>query len=82
MNIPGTGYVGVGEVTDSVVPVDNFQVEDGNGQVVPITALPLDAAEMTKVTDNPEKAEHLVRVASVGSKRSLASDHAWPSVRE
>ena len=62
VNIPGTGYVGVGEVTEPVVPVDDFQVDDGNGKVVPITALPLDAAEMIKVTDNPEKGEYLVRV--------------------
>lgn len=64
VNIPGTGYVGVGIVEEAVVPIDEFLVKDANGQNVPITAVP--GLKITKksppVTDNPEKGEYLVRV--------------------
>jgi hypothetical protein len=62
VNVPGTGYVGVGEVTESVVPVDEFCVDDGNKQMVSIISLPIKAAGMGQAKDDPEKAEHLVRV--------------------
>ena len=60
--MPGTGYVGVGKVQEAVVPVDEFVVsEDGEKQVRLVTVAEK-AAQMTKVSDDPEKAEHLVRV--------------------
>ncbi len=63
INIPGgTGYVGVGEVVEPVVPIDEFMVDNGSGQRVPITTLPLKAARHTTMKANPEKAEHLVRI--------------------
>ncbi len=62
VNIPGIGYVGVGEVVDSVVPIDEFMVDDGTGKRVPITSLPLKAARHTTMAINPEKAEHFVRI--------------------
>ena len=62
VNIPGTGYVGVGEVTEGRVPVEEFLVPDDSGQRVPITSLPLKIAAATKSSDSNEKAEYLVRV--------------------
>lgn len=62
VNIPATGYVGVGEVTESRVPVEQFLIPDTSGKSVPITELPLKIAKSPKSTDNPEKAEYLVRV--------------------
>lgn len=62
VNIPGTGYVGVGKVEATRVPVEDFMAADGSGGQVPITALPLKIAASVKSTDDPEKAEYLVRV--------------------
>jgi hypothetical protein len=62
VNIPGTGYVGVGIVEEPRVPVEEFMAPDGNGNRVPITELPLHIARATRYADNPEQAEYLVRV--------------------
>lgn len=45
-----------------MVPIDDFLVDDGNGKQVPITQLPLKAANHTTKAQDPEKAEHMVRV--------------------
>lgn len=60
MNIPQTGYVGVGIVTESAQPVKEFTV-DVDGKQTPILELPL-RADMTRDVDDPEKCEYLVRV--------------------
>ena len=62
VNIPGLGYVGVAEVVDSRVPVDEFLVDDSKGNKVPICSLDLSASKMNRASDNPEKAEYLVPV--------------------
>ncbi len=63
VNIPGgVGYVGVGVVKELVVPIDEFMVDAGNGKLVPITSLPLRAANHTTVAKDPDKAEHMVRI--------------------
>ncbi len=62
VNIPGTGYVGVGKVTAGRVAVDDFMAETDDGRQVPITQLPLAVAKAAKAADNPETAEYLVRV--------------------
>ena len=62
VNIPGTGYVGVGKVTEGRVAVDDFMAETDDGRRVPITQLPLAVAKAAKAADNPETAEYLVRV--------------------
>ncbi len=63
VNIPGgVGYVGVGEIVDPVVPIDEFMVDDEAGRRVPITSLPLQAAKHATMATNPEKAEHFVRI--------------------
>jgi len=62
VNVPGWGYVGVGRVTETAVPVDEFMVADKSGQKVPLESLPLKARNMGKAADNKEEAEYLVRV--------------------
>ena len=61
VNCPGKGYVGVGEVVDEAVRVDQFTVQQ-NGKSVPITDAPVDAPEMFHDIDDDELAEWLVRV--------------------
>lgn len=55
---PGKGYVGVGEVTASAVPFDRFLVAQRDGHSVPITQLPVKAANMF----DAQHGEHLVGV--------------------
>jgi hypothetical protein len=59
--IPGTGYVGVGTVTEPAVPVREFMVEV-NGQKRPLLEAPLKAPQMANNADDPEKSEYVVRV--------------------
>lgn len=62
VNIPGSGYVGVGRVTESVVPMKEFMV-DHKGQKIPITQAPLESQKMGKGDQSdPDKAEYMVRV--------------------
>lgn len=63
VNMPGgIGYVGVGRVVEEVMPIDDFMVDDGDGRRVPITSLPVKAANLCTNAKNPDKAEHMVRV--------------------
>jgi hypothetical protein len=62
VNVPGSGYVGVGRIKDPVVPIDEFLVDNGRGEQVPILSLPLKAATHRTMADDPDKAEHFVRV--------------------
>lgn len=62
VNIPGTGYVGVGKVTEPMVPVEEFMVSGSDQDRVPIVSLPLQVAHSTRASDDPGKAEYLVRV--------------------
>jgi len=62
VNVPGTGYVGVGVITQEMQPVDEFMVPDGNGKHVPITEVSRVAAALKPANDDPEKADYLVRV--------------------
>ena len=62
VNVPGTGYVGVGEVEAGVCPVDDFKVTDEQGKTVPIGSLNIKAAKMLTAAEDPEKAEYLVRM--------------------
>lgn len=64
VNVPGTGYVGVGRVTESVVPVEKFEVAGPNGVRRPITEFTdLQVSRATTSDKDPEKAEYLVRVS-------------------
>lgn len=65
--IPGTGYVGVGEVLEPAVRVNDFEVEL-DGQMVPILSAPLDASMMDDDAEDPEMSEYLVRVRWLDTK--------------
>lgn len=63
VNIPGSGYVGVGIVTKPVVNVEEFMVTKKGGKSVPITELPVEAPKMFDSTGKDEgKAPRLVAV--------------------
>jgi len=66
VNVPGRGYVGVCEVENRVVKIDQFMVKLDDGSEVAITQAPLHAAKMKESAgqnaDNDDKAEYLVRV--------------------
>ena len=63
VNMPGgIGYVGVGEVVNKAVPIDNFCVKDDDGKEVPISTLSLKAAKLCSAAKDSERAEHVVRV--------------------
>jgi hypothetical protein len=59
--IPGTGYVGVGEVVDEAVRVNDFLVEH-NGSQTPILQAPLEASDMDDDSESEELSEYLARV--------------------
>ena len=61
VHIPKQGFVGVGEVVETVVPVKEFTVEL-DGQRIPILDAPLRAPAMGNRADDPEMSEYLVRV--------------------
>jgi hypothetical protein len=61
VNVPGRGYVGVGEVTGPPVRADQFMVRDGNGREHPITEVTERAPNMTLGIED-ERAEWLVPV--------------------
>ncbi len=61
VNIPKTGYVGVGTVKESAVPFKDFKVSlDGNE--IPILDAPLVAPNMRENADDLDLSEYLVRV--------------------
>jgi hypothetical protein len=62
VNIPSTGYVGVGEVQGAVTALDDVTVTDEAGNEVPLVGLPVKAAGLTRAADDPDKAEYLVPV--------------------
>jgi hypothetical protein len=62
VNVPGYGYVGVGEVAGPVVKVDKFTVKNNDGNEVPLSEVPLEAIDMFSKADDEEKAAYLVRV--------------------
>jgi hypothetical protein len=56
--IPGQGFVGVGKVLETVQPVREFTVDDGK----PALDILSTAEHLRQTADDPEKAEHFVRV--------------------
>lgn len=61
-NVPGAGYVGVGIVTEAMVPVDEFMVSKKAGKDVRIIDVSPVAAKLRRAKKNPETADYLVRV--------------------
>ena len=62
VNVPATGYVGVGTVVDSAVPVKDFMVENGNGEKVPLLRAGIVCRTMDRDADDSDLSEYLVRV--------------------
>jgi hypothetical protein len=63
VNIPGgIGYVGVGRVLESAIPIDEFKVNDGQGNQVGISSLGLEISKCVTYQQSVEKAEYMVRV--------------------
>lgn len=61
VNIPGRGYVGVGEVTQGVEPASSFTVATDAGDQLATAVLPWGPGLAVHAAD-PELAEHFVRV--------------------
>lgn len=62
VNVPGTGYVGVGLVEEEMLPVDEFTVPDPSGKKIPIVDVSPAAASLRRTSEDPEKTDYLVRV--------------------
>jgi len=61
VKIPGVGYVGVGQVTEAVLPGRNFTVQTKAGEK-PVLEVIQFGERYKKNADDPEKAEYFVRV--------------------
>ncbi len=59
--VPGTGYVGVGTVSEPPKRVSEVQVNVA-GQQMPLLSAPLRATAMNENAGDPEKSEYVVRV--------------------
>jgi hypothetical protein len=60
--IPKKGYIGVGFVTESSVPIKEFNVTTEKGEKVSILDVPLKCEQVKENADDFEKCEYLVRV--------------------
>jgi len=60
-SIPGTGYVGVGEVVAPAVRIRDFSVQH-EGKEVPILDAPLSASHMFQGADDADESEYLARI--------------------
>jgi hypothetical protein len=67
VNVPGEGYVGVGEVTKPVARVDQFLVAGPDGRETPITEVPLKGRGIVDSLKTSEVPEHLVGVRWIAS---------------
>jgi len=61
VNIPQTGYVGVGLVEFPAVKVDEFMVQTDEGEI-PLLEAPINAGYQKECIDNEDKAEYVVRI--------------------
>lgn len=61
VNIPGSGYVGVGIVKAEVVPIEEFNVVQPSGST-PIVDLGASISNLPRSTDDPEAAEYVVAI--------------------
>ena len=73
VNIPGTGYVGVGEVQGKSVPITDFTVHHNGGQV-PVLEAPLKAPDLAEHAQDPEKYEYFVPVEWI---RTVPKEQAY-----
>ena len=61
VNIPKTGYVGVGIVEEPAAKVDQFMVKTDNGEI-PLLDAPVNEHYHKQWVDDEDKAEYVVRV--------------------
>jgi hypothetical protein len=73
VNLPGSGYAGVGTVLEPPVSVNEFMVEH-DGKQVPILDVPLKAKNMGNGVGDDDKVERLVRVEW---KKTVPSEEAY-----
>lgn len=59
VNVPGTGYVGVGRVVEPAKPITEFEVRDADGVLRPVTEV---VPDLPYRDVGPERQEHFVRV--------------------
>ena len=76
VKIPGTGYVGVGRVTEPVQTANDFKVTTPAGER-PCLDILKSAEHLRKTANDPEKAEHFVRVQWLDT---VADDKAFNEV--
>ncbi len=62
VNVPGSGYVGVGVVTEGMEPVDKVMMPDEKGDKVQLVQISKSAASLRSAADDPDTADYLVRV--------------------
>lgn len=62
VNVPGSGYVGVGIVKQEMQAVDEFTVLGEAGHEVPIVRVSEAAASLRSAAEHPDTADYLVRV--------------------
>lgn len=62
VNVPGTGYVGVGNVTDTAVKVDKFKVKQKDGNKIILSESNLRNSSIFEKKDDEELANYLVPV--------------------
>jgi hypothetical protein len=60
--IPGTGYVGIGEVVTRAVPINDFRVEVDGSEVPLLSATGFRGTAMGEFADDPERSERVVAV--------------------
>jgi hypothetical protein len=61
-NLPGVGFVGVGTVRTTAVPVKEFKVRAEDGRETPILQMPLVARDMGRNKDDLELTDYVVGV--------------------
>lgn len=62
VNVPGSGYVGVGVVTEGMEPVDKVMMPDEKGDKVQLVQISKSAASLRSAADDLDTADYLVRV--------------------
>lgn len=67
VNLPGTGYSGVGRVTESRQLITDFEVDEGEDRR-PATEVLESAAEYQQRNENPDEAEYYVRIEWLDTK--------------
>lgn len=74
VHIPGSGYVGVGEVTEGAVPIANFMIQRG-AESTPIAEAPLNQPGLLHDLGDTNSSEHVVKIE--WTKTLDASEALW-----